>query len=185
MLCCCRAWPIFRSCSLEPVIGQSILHINVQFAALCQNRVRNGRLDDDEITTMTTTGNTNSLLINALTAVFVAVVSNWATFKYYHESGLGMLCWNYVRNPAKFSDSECCNQLWNHSNWVNIAKGIVSYTPHLYSVTTENNQGKCKVQPGRPLPTPSHTHKWRVMFSKDLHASRFCACMYRLLPRLQ
>ena len=75
------------------------LHINVQFAALCQNRVRNGRLDDDdftEITTMTT-GNTNGLLINALTAVFVAVVSNWATLKYYHELGMGMLlCWKEV-----------------------------------------------------------------------------------------
>ena len=92
----CRAWPIFCSCLRQS--SSAIILINVQFAALCQHKVRNGCLcccgdnDDEftEITTMTTNNNTSNVLINALTTLAVAVVSNWALYK-YHESGVGML----------------------------------------------------------------------------------------------
>ena len=59
--------------------------VNVQFGALSQNRVQN-----DEITTMTAENNKSNLLINVFTTVTVAVVSNWAMYR-YHESALGML----------------------------------------------------------------------------------------------
>ena len=63
-------------------------HLNssiVQFGALCQNRVQN-----DGIITMTAKNNKSNLLINVFTTVTVAVVTNWAAYR-YHESALGML----------------------------------------------------------------------------------------------
>ena len=78
---------------LAPVIGHRTLHINVQFAVLCQNRVRNGCLccGDDNFTEITTMTENTYVLINVLTTLAVALVSNWAMFKYNESAGVGML----------------------------------------------------------------------------------------------